>query len=957
MSSCHPAFVLVAERSYPALGIQAFHYRHQLTGAVHYHLAADHSEQVFLVALRTMPMDSTGVAHILEHTSLCGSERFPVRDPFFAMTRRSLNTFMNAFTAPDWTAYPFASENAQDFDNLLSVYLDAVFFPQLNYLDFRQEGHRLEWQESADPGQRLTRQGVVYNEMKGAMSSALARMWQRISGELFSAQSTYHHNSGGEPSDIGQLSHSQLVDFHRQHYHPSNAVFMTFGDQDPLLLQQRIEQQALARFAELGQCFSVPLAVPQGSKRAQMRYPASEEELAEGGKLALAWLWPESTSIRELLTARLLNDLLLDHSGSPLRHLLETSSFAQAPLGLCGLDDSCKQMMFIAGFDAVPEEQMAVAEQSILDCLHQVATQGFAAEDVQAALHQLELQQREISGDGYPYGLQLMLQSLPAAIHQGDVLGMLDLNAELEWLATQAQQPDWLVSKLREWLLNNPECLVLQALPDAGLQAEERQAEQAELAQLETQLSATDIAQIVQEQQQLTERQNQQDDFSLLPKVSANDVRAQLRQRQPSLQEPGLSFYQAGTNGIFYQSWVQSLKQAPVDWSLLPLYSALVTELGTGDLDYLQAQQRQNADLGGLSLQLQYRAHESHADELSLYLSLSGKSLTSKALALSDWQRSYLEQPRFDEHQRVQELCTQIRLRKQQGITQSGHSLMMSAASRVFSPVAGLMHQWSGVQSVLDSRDWPTDPEQIAARMQSLHTQLMQGSGHWLQIADQSQPVRAPWPRATEPLSASWLSLPTQSVQAVRELWTTNSSVNFCARAYSAAPLAHVDTAALWVLAAYLRNGFLHRVLREQGGAYGGGASFDPMSAVFRFYSYRDVRTQATFDDFAASLQWLQRQPVEAQTLDEAILSVVSSMDRPHSPAGAAKSAFWQQAFGRTLVKRQQLLASVLAVTGNDLLRVAETWLLDRPYQDAILTSEEHRLPLEKEGFVWQQSL
>ena len=249
-SNAHPAFELLREQQIPSLKVQYQEYRHRQTGAQHIHLAADNKENVFLVALRTVPMDSTGVAHILEHTALCGSEKYPVRDPFFMMIRRSLNTFMNAFTSSDWTAYPFASQNKKDFNNLLSVYLDSVFFARLDPLDFAQEGHRLEFADASDASSELTFKGVVYNEMKGAMSSINSVLWQTMSKYLYPT-STYHYNSGGEPADIPNLTYDQFKAFYRTHYHPSNAIFVTFGDIPAAEHQQNFEQQALHRFERL----------------------------------------------------------------------------------------------------------------------------------------------------------------------------------------------------------------------------------------------------------------------------------------------------------------------------------------------------------------------------------------------------------------------------------------------------------------------------------------------------------------------------------------------------------------------------------------------------------------------------------------------------------------------------------------------------------------------------------
>ena len=204
----HPAFQFLRSQRIESLDLDVSEYRHIKTGAQHIHIATDNNENVFLVALRTVPEDSRGVAHILEHTALCGSEKYPVRDPFFMMIRRSLNTFMNAFTSSDWTAYPFASQNRKDFNNLLQVYLDAVFFSRLDPLDFAQEGHRMEFAEAENSNSDLVYKGVVFNEMKGAMSSVTSTLWHTLCTYLYPT-TTYHYNSGGDPPAIPDLRYEQ----------------------------------------------------------------------------------------------------------------------------------------------------------------------------------------------------------------------------------------------------------------------------------------------------------------------------------------------------------------------------------------------------------------------------------------------------------------------------------------------------------------------------------------------------------------------------------------------------------------------------------------------------------------------------------------------------------------------------------------------------------------------------
>ncbi|MFV0278624.1 MAG: insulinase family protein, partial [Parahaliea sp.] len=340
----HPAFEAVRQVDIESLNLRVEEYRHRATGAVHYHLCADNAENVFLVALRTVPMDSTGVAHILEHTALCGSERYPVRDPFFMMLRRSLNTFMNAFTSSDWTAYPFASQNRKDFNNLLDVYLDAVFFSRLEALDFAQEGHRVEFEQAGDNNSPLVFKGVVFNEMKGAMSSVSSVLWQTLCEHLFPS-TTYHYNSGGDPEHIPDLSYEQLRAFYRSHYHPGNAIFMTFGDIPAGEHHAAFEERALRHFQRQDLRIAVPpeqrLAAPLRVNRPYAFDDSGPNERKT--HIVVGWMLGDSTDLLQMLRAQLLSSVLIDNSASPLMQALETSDLGQAPSPLCGLEDSMRQ--------------------------------------------------------------------------------------------------------------------------------------------------------------------------------------------------------------------------------------------------------------------------------------------------------------------------------------------------------------------------------------------------------------------------------------------------------------------------------------------------------------------------------------------------------------------------------------------------------------------------------------
>ena len=433
----------------------------------HIHLDSNSNEKVFMVAFRTIPEDSTGVAHILEHTALCGSKKYPVRDPFFMMIRRSLNTFMNAFTSSDWTAYPFATLNDKDFKNLLSVYLDSSFFPNLDKLDFFQEGHRLEFKEENNIDSELEIKGVVFNEMKGAMSSISSQLWHGMSKHLYDS-STYKHNSGGDPESIIDLTHEYLVDFHKKHYHPSNATFFTFGDINPEEIQEFIDENVLKNFEPSNDKIFVENEVRIASPKTVSEYynPLPNDE--NNHHVVLSWLLGESHDPVELLESYLMSNILLDNSASPLRKTLESTKFGKSLSPLTGLETDHKELVFAAGLEGVDSNMQEKVEKLIVDCLKNVVKDGIEKEIIDSALHQLEIRQKEITGSGMPYGLQIMLSCLPACIHNDDPLKVLDLDASFKIVKANLAKPKYMEKLIEAKLINNNHRLNYSLIPDVG---------------------------------------------------------------------------------------------------------------------------------------------------------------------------------------------------------------------------------------------------------------------------------------------------------------------------------------------------------------------------------------------------------------------------------------------------------------------------------------------------------
>ncbi|MEC8861003.1 MAG: insulinase family protein [Pseudomonadota bacterium] len=966
-SQTHPSFQWLRSHAIPSLQLEVQEFEHIKTGARHYHLASDNPENVFMVALRTLPMDSTGVAHILEHTALCGSEKYPVRDPFFMMIRRSLNTFMNAFTSSDCTAYPFASKNRKDFNNLLQVYMDAVFFSNLDELDFAQEGHRLAFAEDGNPESDLQYKGVVFNEMKGAMSSATARLWQTVTSYLFPT-STYHYNSGGEPTHIPDLSYAQLKRFYETHYHPSNAIFMTYGDIPAHELQEQFEDLALKRFERL----SIKFAATDEKRylapiRVQESYAVDAEEgTSDKTHVVTAWLLGKSTNLIELFRAQLLSSVLLDNSASPLMSALETSELGQSPSPLCGLEDSNREMSFICGLEGCSEDATRDVESLIVETLERLAETGVDSEQVDAALHQLELHQREISGDSWPYGLQLMMSALSTAVHRGDPIQVLDIETALTRLREDVAQPGFIQGLIKQLLLNNPHRVTLTLTPDAGLAQREIDAETARLQAIKEQLDDDEKKAIIELNRRLAERQAQQDDPGILPKVGLEDVPPELpviesRQLKTAQGTP-LTWYAQGTNGLAYQQIVVDLPELePELLDVLPLYTSIYTELGVGSRDYSSVQTWQASVSGGLNCYASIRSTLESEQKSKAILVLSSKSLLDRHADMTTLLYETFFNARFDETRRIQELLSQISARQQSSVTGRGHSLAVSLAASRMSPTAELNHRFTGLAAIRNLKEMIKSDsyvDDLTEKFRRIQQHLTAAPRRFLLIGEEAhqqtlvQQLDQCW-RDAPPVESSHKPLMLPELRdSTSELWTTNSQVNFCAKAYPTVPGGHPDHPVLCVLAGVLRNAYLHRAIREQGGAYGAGAEQDSGSASFRFFSYRDPRLADTLTDFDQSVSWLLDETHQHQLVEEAILGVISGMDRSTSPAGAAKQDYYNNEFGRTRETRMAFRKAVLAVTMEDLVRVARRYLKPGNASTGVVSSSSQRKVAEQLGLT-----
>jgi Zn-dependent M16 (insulinase) family peptidase len=958
------SFEIVGRGRVASLGLDLHEYLDPRTGARHYHLDCADPNNAFMVAFPTLPEDSSGVAHILEHTTLCGSRRFPVRDPFFMMLRRSLNTYMNAFTSTDSTAYPFATQNRKDFDNLLEVYLDAVFFPRLDPLDFAQEGWRFEL---AADGQhkRLEYHGVVYNEMKGAMSSPLAQLWQHVHAALF-PDTIYRFNSGGDPAVIPELTHARLTAFHERHYHPSNAVFLTYGNFPVAEHQARIADLVLQRFDErrspLVSTPQPPFATPRTVETAYAAEPGDEP----GTHIVWAWVHGDAAAADDVIAMHLLASLLLEHGASPLRHYLETTELAEAPSELCGVDDSARQLVFICGVEGSDRTHAEALERGILGVLERLAGEGVAREMLEAAMDRLEMAQRDIGGDGYPFGLQLMGRLLPGALYRREPRALLDLDPVLRDFRARLGDPTFVRGLVRRTLLDNPHRVRVVMTPDTGKAARDADSEAARLASAGAALDERAVEALAAASTALAERQAAPDDAACLPRVTLADIPPPTPLLQPARVASGpapVRVYERGTNGVFRVRCAYRLPALDAaERAALPLWCEYLGELGCAGEDYLAVQERR-AGIGSFSAYALARPGPAPGAPPEAWLVVSGKGLDRRRDAVIEVVAEMVAGVRFDERERLGELLQQAKAEAEQSVTDRGHHLAVMSAACGLTPQAALDETWDGVSAIRTLKRYARQDgagRELAALVEAfegIRRKLLDAPREIALIGEDR--VMAGAEAACAALIASGAGhMPSFALEPLGEVaataWLVNATVNFCAQAYAAVHEAEPDAAVLAVLGRYLQDGFLHREIREKGGAYGSGAGYDADSQTFRMFSYRDPRVGATFDDFERALAWVVDDR-DAQRLEEAILGTIRALDQPRSPAGEAERAFVAHLCGRTDASRRAFRERVLGVDHAALAEVTTRYLGDGQGSRAALGGAANDAAFRAAGLVPQR--
>lgn len=958
-------FVVTKCLALPELNATLQELEHIPSGAQVMYIHNDDPENLFCLSFKTFPDSSKGAAHILEHTVLCGSQKFPVKDPFFAMTRRSLNTFMNALTGSDFTCYPAASLNKKDLYNLLDVYIDAVFHPLLTEMSFLQEGHHLEFTDPQDPSSALQIKGIVFNEMKGSLASLDSRLWHSLLESLV-PELPYAYNSGGDPREIPQLTYQELLHFHKTYYHPSRCLFFFYGNiplkehldfLDSHVLQGATKQAPLPPLP-LQTRFHTPV-------RKEGVYPSHpSKDLSHRSVVAFGFLTAPLKEQEEVLALSLLDVILMEDDASLLKAaLLKSKLCVQAE---AHMDLEMSEIPYAIICKGCDRKNIDAIEELLFHSLSQIAQEEIAPSRIEAALHQLEFARLEIQSEHAPFGLTLFMRSALAKQHGCLPESALLVHSLFEELRVKLQDPRYLGSLIKKHFIDNAHRVRLVMHPHPHLSRQETEEEQQCLSRIQGSLTPQEKEAIVKQTKDLSTYQKQVERQSLdsLPKVTLADVDKQIRLlslHQGRQDQLTVYHHDCFTNHIVYADLLFDLPRVEEEeLPYLHLLTSLLPEMGHGEDSYEQALRRIQAETGGIVSTCSLHVQVDQNQGLKPTIGIKGKALSKNAPALFEIMYQILTRPRLDDADRIEELVRQIRETQVQTLNKRAMRYASHLASSGFSVAAHIHEQWAGLHyfKFIESlvKDFPAQRDALIDKLIRLKNKLF--TFHHLSLvlscAYKETLDRSTFGGLTELKPTCpfvpWgpaRSLPPVSGQA----WVIPSQVAFTVKACPCVQYSHPDSAALYIAAALFDHQVLHSKIREQGGAYGAGANYHSSLGYFDFHAYRDPHLVSTLDAFDEAVHLVAQGKFSSNDLEQAQLELMQDLDAPISPNQRALVAYGWEREGKTAVMRQAFRDRLLALTPQEVQKAVEQHLLSQQDRSVVVAFGGQEL-LDKESKI-----
>ena len=940
---------------------------HLKTGAKLLHLHCHDEENLYAIAFRTPPRDSTGVPHILEHCVLAGSEKYPVKDAFNELGKSTLNTFLNAMTWPDSTVYPVCSPVHADYFNLASVYTDLVLHPLITGQTFLQEGHHLELADPDDLNSGLIISGVVYNEMKGAYSSPDRVAYKAVQEGLY-PDNTYGVDSGGDPEVIPALTYEQFLEFHRTYYSPGNARWYLYGD-IPLERHLAFISEQLKGFS------SVPVdsAVREqprwtSPRRSEALYPIGPEDDA-GNKtfINVAWMVDSMTRPEQVILFDILEEALVGSAAGPLRKALIDSGLGQDLSPVTGHDTDFLQTLFAVGLRGSEPDRAEQVERLVLDTLRKIADDGLDPELLRAAFHQIEFKGKEIVP---PFPVMLLVRAASPANYGADPKSSLEFGRLIENVrARYAADPDLFSMLIREWLLQNPHRLLSVVRPSQTLSAEQEAAFRAKMAERRASMTAPDLKRIQAEARRLREAQETPDPpeaLARLPRLSLADVPRRIRtvptQRRESRGVTILE-HEVFSNGVACVDLAIDISDLDDETTLYtPFLGQATAGLGAAGLNYAQMATRIASATGGVESEpiAGRRLRNGGAFQL---LTFRGKALGRNLGELIAILRDLLTASDATDHKRVRDLVLEARNSLFSQVIPSGHLFAFYRAGASLGLSHYRLEQWLGctqvrflsglARQVREGRrsgesSGEGEAAPLAETLAALQRRIFARDRLLVNVTGDPALVAALRPLIEDLIAALPEGRPGRVVDTAPDCprsvgVTIPAQVNYVGRVLSVGDLLQPAAPALEMLASILSSDFLYQKLRVQGGAYGGFCMYSPYDGLLPMLSYRDPHLLETLDTYAQVAGFIRSDALTGDLLERSKIGAIGGFDRILSPAQQGFAALRQHLLGVSDEDRKAFRDGLFDVTveriRQDALPLVEAALARAP--KAVVASRE----------------
>ena len=970
-------FTLNKIKHVPELHLTALQLQHDKTGAEYLHVAREDQNNVFAITFKTNPTDDTGLPHILEHVTLCGSEKYPVRDPFFKMMPRSLANFMNAFTSSDHTSYPFSTTNKQDFRNLSSVYLDATLRPLLKRSDFLQEGWRLG---PEDPKEAATRdnvlfKGVVYNEMKGQMSDASYLFYVRFRDHIFPSL----HNSGGDPDKMTNLSYEELVAFSKRNYHPSNAKLFSYGDLD-LSEQLGFVNGVLQDFerGSVDRAIKMPRDLTQGPLAFTVQGPIDTMQSTDRQtKSSISWLTCETSDIVETFSLSIISSLLMSGYGSPLYQGLIESGLGSNFSPNTGHATDGRVGIFSIGLDGMRREDAPHLKSTVQSILREKLDEAFLPHKIEGYMHQLEIALKHKTAS---FGMGILEKTVPGWFNGVDPMDSLAWNDVIDAFRNRLSRKDHLKGLVEKYF-QTEKCLIFTMEPSELFNKtnEEMEANRMEhiLSSLESRAESPETAiQALGEQELdlLREQENaQESNLEALPSLHIQDISREKEKkpvRTSHIAGVNCLWRETVTNGITYFQAKHVLEGLPDELRLLlPLFTEALMRLGTRTKSVGELEADILLKTGGISVFPFTRPDPWSLDKYNEGLDFHAYALDRNVPAMFELIYTLVLKVDFSSPKAaaaIMELLESKNSGALDSVAESGHHFALSSASAALSQRGFMQDQLSGLAQVEANARLLTNAKRDPASLQKLVEKLRliqsfaisNSSALSLRVVCEPSsigtnqrsieeflhklPATAGVPSASDQVPSSSLSRQT--------FFNLPFQVSYTGTCLQTVPFVSADKAALRILGQLLTHNYLHPEVREKGGAYGASASASPVSGLFSMSSYRDPNPRNSLKTFQSAGKYARDKEWSPRELEEGKLSVFQQIDAPTSVSSDGSKEF---TLGITDEMEQKMRESLLDVTKEDVQKVAQKYLVDvAPKRQAVCVIGERKAWAE-EG-EWQ---